>query len=79
MVGKPGSASERIAEVTAKARSLPAPMCAIAGGVVEKIACTCPLIDLLSGHQRSGSVTTLAFPRNDGHFHLTAPVRNCQD
>ena len=44
MVGKPGSASERIAEVTAKARSLPAPMCAIAGGVVEKIACTCPLI-----------------------------------
>src|SRR5215471_18895925 len=35
MVGSSGSTSERTAEVTANARSLPALMCSIAGGVVE--------------------------------------------
>ena len=40
MVGRSGSASERIAEVTASARNLPALMCSIDGGVLLKIAWT---------------------------------------
>ena len=48
MVGSSGSASERMAEVTANARSVPALMCSIAGGVVENTACTCPPIRSVS-------------------------------
>src|SRR5262245_45008083 len=39
-----GSASERVAVVTASARSLPALMYSIDAGMVENMTCTCPPI-----------------------------------
>src|SRR5215510_14750899 len=40
--GTPGSASERIAVVTASARSLPALICSIEDGRLSNITCPCP-------------------------------------
>ena len=41
-VGTSGSASERVAVVTANARSLPALMCSIDAGMSMNMTCTCP-------------------------------------
>src|SRR5262249_10824091 len=36
-------------------------------------------LGLSSCHQWSGSVTTLAFPRNHGHFYLSVASTTCQE
>jgi len=46
MVGISGNASERIAVVTARARSLPALTYSIDEGTVANMTCTCPATDV---------------------------------
>ena len=43
-----GSASERVAVVTASARSLPALMCSMDDGMLSNMTCTCPPIRSVS-------------------------------
>src|ERR1700730_13669346 len=62
MVGMSGSASERVAAVTARGRSLPDLMYSIVPGMVPKITCTCPA---------SKSVSAGASPRYGTWIMLT--------
>src|SRR5262249_38065528 len=74
-----GSTGERVAVVTARARSLPPLTYSIDEDMVANMTCTCPPIRGRSLSQAFGKHTTLAFPRNNEHLYLTVPATNCQD
>src|SRR5262249_40093060 len=68
-VGMSGSASERVAVVTASARSLPALMYSITEGMEVNVTCTCPPSKSVS----EGAVRSQAAPTHGFRSYVEIP------